>query len=84
MSLYDKFVADCGGAKFTFTLDAPRKVGCNYLFKFGKYKGMSLFNVLLIDKDYIKYLLETEKITFTKKDDAKLRGIIYGSGKIIS
>lgn len=82
--LYDKFVSDCGGAKFTFTLEAPRRVGANYLFKFGKYKGMTLFNVLLRDKDYIRYLLETEKITFTKKDDKILRSIIYGSGQIIS
>ena len=82
--LYDKFVTDCGGAKFTFTLEAPRKVGANYVFKFGRYKGMSLFNVLLADKDYIKYLLETEKITFTKKDNDKLRSIISGSGKIVS
>ena len=81
--LYDKFVTDCGGAKFTFTLEAPRKVGANYIFKFGRYKGMSLFNVLLADKDYIKYLLETEKITFTKKDNDKLRSIIYGSGNLI-
>lgn len=82
--MYDRFVADCGGAKFTFQLEAPRKVGCNYTFRFGRYKGETLFSVLIKDKDYIKYLLETEKITFTKKDDAKLRGIIYGSNQIIS
>lgn len=82
--LYDKFIQDCGLAKFTFTLDAPRKVGMKYVFKFGKYKGMRLFDVLIKDKDYIKFLYESNQISFTKKDEANLKGIIYGCGQIIS
>lgn len=82
--LYDKFVRDCGGAKFTFSVKAPRKIGSKYIFGFGKYKGSSLLDVIIKDKDYVKYLFETETISFTKKDEALIKGIIYGSGQIIS
>lgn len=79
--LIDKFTKECGTAKFTFKLDSPRKIGSKYVFKFGKYKGMSLIDVLIADKNYVKYLYESEKITFTKKDEVMLKGIIYGNSE---
>lgn len=82
--LYDRFVKDCGLAKFTFQIEAPRKVGLKYVFRFGKYKGQKLFDVLLFDKEYIRFLYESNQISFTKKDEANLKGIIYGRGEIIS
>ena len=82
--LYDRFIRECGMGKFTFQTETPRRVGLKYVFKFGKYKGMSLFDVLLVDKDYLKYLHENNQISFTKKDKDKLMGVLYGSGQIIS
>lgn len=78
MSLYDRFCRECGSSPFSFELPTIRKVGLNYVFKFGKYKGMELVDIILKDKGYVKYIFERGDITFTKKDEDKLRKILYG------
>lgn len=79
MSLLDIFNNECGQKRFTFTKQPAKKVGLKYKFKFGKYKGFDMMDVLCKDKMYVKYLHEAGIIEFTKKDDTKLRSIIYGS-----
>lgn len=76
-NLLDKFERDNGLAKVKFSVGNARRVGLSYVFKFGKYKGMSLVDVLTSDRDYVRFLLENGNIEFTKKDDAKIRKILY-------
>lgn len=78
MSLFEKFNRECGSSPFSFDIPSVRKVGLNYTFKFGKYKGMDLIDILIKDKEYIKYIFERGDITFTKKDEDKIRKILYG------
>lgn len=78
MSLYDKFIKVCGTAPLCLSVSQPsRKVGMNYVFKYGKYKGKGLLEVILIDKQYIINLLETGDITLIKKDEAQIRKVLY-------
>lgn len=81
MSLYDKFVRDCGSAPFSFETSPTRKVGLNYIFKFGRYKGESLIEVLAKDKGYVRRLFENGDISFTKKDEPRLRKVLYAESE---
>jgi len=81
MSLYDKFIKDCGSAPFSFKAAPTIKVGANYTFKWGKYKGMSLVEVLTIDRNYVKRMVEEGSLKFTKKDDARLRKVLYAESE---
>ena len=84
MSLYDKFVKDCGAAPFSFEASPTRKIGLNYVFKFGRYKGESLVEVLAKDKGYVRRLLEDGDISFTKKDETRLRKVMYAESEKFS
>lgn len=77
--MFDRFTKQCGAAPFKYDVKPVRKIGLNYIFKFGKYKGMSLIEVLMVDKEYIKNILENGEIEFTKKDDKKIRNLLYDS-----
>ena len=81
MSLYDRFVKDCGAAPFSFETTPTRQVGLGYVFKFGKYKGQSIIEVLAKDKRYVRMLLENGDISFTKKDEPKLRKVLYAESE---
>ena len=84
MSLYDKFVKDCGAAPFSFEASPTRKIGLNYVLKFGRYKGESLVEVLAKDKGYVRRLLEDGDISFTKKDEPRLRKVLYAESEKFS
>ena len=84
MSMYDRFIKDCGSAPFSFQTKPTRKVGMNYIFKFGKYKGQSILEVIMKDKKYVRYLLEEGDISFTKKDEDKLRKVLYAESERFS
>ena len=84
MSLYDKFVKDCGAAPFSFEASPTRKIGLNYVFKFGRCKGESLVEVLAKDKGYVRRLLEDGDISFTKKDEPRLRKVLYAESEKFS
>lgn len=81
MSMYERFIKDCGAAPFSFELTPVRKVGANYIFKYGKYKGKSILEVIMLDKKYVKNMLESGDIAFTKKDDVMLRKVLYAEDK---
>lgn len=84
MSMYDRFVRDCGAAPFSFEASPTIKVGANYVFKWGKYKGDTLLEVLAKDKAYVRRLLEEGSLKFTKKDDEKLRKVLYAESERFS
>lgn len=77
MSLYNDFIKKCGVKKIVFQLPKCRKVGLHYTFKFGKYKGAKLIEILATDRDYIKKLFENGDIEFTKKDEKFIKGVLY-------
>ncbi len=69
MSLHELFISKCGKPPFTFNVMPTRKVGLNYIFKFGKHKGKTFLDVMLSDKQYIRWLYNNGDIEFTKKDE---------------
>lgn len=78
MSLLSQFNQKCGAAPFSFEQKTVRKIGLGYVFKFGKYKGFSVIELLTSSdgREYLKHLYERGDITFTKKDDSKLRSLL--------
>lgn len=80
-SMYDEYqkTIDLDGIPLkTFKVT---KVGLNFVFKFGKHAGKTLAEVILLDRKYVKGLLDSGSFEINKRDASTVEALLYAKSK---